>query len=264
MIAYIYNVYDKDLPSVSFDSNLSFVQALTEVAKRTRRSMVVASIPESDVEVGGEGGKAALARVEHIFKRLEAIWKAVGASESFEIVRRRLFTPVTDANARDGTSRAFTRLYDENPNEFPPETRDAYPIHPELFDRLYEDWSSLEQFQRTRGVLRLMAAVIHELWSRNDRSLLILPGTIPLDNPHVRDELLQYLPDGWNALVDKDVDGAHAEPRLLDESNPRLGALVAARRVARTIFSWQRTSRQTTKCVRHRRCARASRRCATQ
>ena len=44
----------------------------------------------------------------------------------------------------------------------------AYPIHPELFDRLYGEWSTLDKFQRTRGVLRLMAAVIHELWERND------------------------------------------------------------------------------------------------
>ena len=45
----------------------------------------------------------------------------------------------------------------------------AYPIHPELFDRLYEDWSTLERFQRTRGVLRLMAAVIHALWESDDQ-----------------------------------------------------------------------------------------------
>jgi predicted AAA+ superfamily ATPase len=42
----------------------------------------------------------------------------------------------------------------------------AYPVHPELFDRLFNDWSTLDKFQRTRGVLRLMAAVIHSLWER--------------------------------------------------------------------------------------------------
>ena len=47
----------------------------------------------------------------------------------------------------------------------------AYPIHPELFDRLYNDWSTLDKFQRTRGVLRLMAAVIHSLWERKDSNL---------------------------------------------------------------------------------------------
>ena len=46
------------------------------------------------------------------------------------------------------------------------------------------------------GVLRLMAAVIHELWARGDQSLLILPGTLPLDAASVRNELLRYLPRG--------------------------------------------------------------------
>lgn len=246
LVAYARNIYGVNgLPAGSFDSNMTFVQSLTEAAKRSKRSLVVASIPESDIEIGGEGGKAALERIENTFGRVEAIWKPVGAMESFEIVRRRLFTPVKDEAACDEVCRAFSRLYDENPTDFPQECREgpyldrlrrAYPIHPELFDRLYDDWSSLEKFQRTRGVLRLMAAVIHELWVRDDRSLLILPGSIPLDAPRVRDELLRYLPEGWNAVVDRDVDGERSDPRAIDEGSPRFGAYMAARRVARTVF----------------------------
>jgi len=48
--------------------------------------------------------------------------------------------------------------------EYRRKLENAYPIHPELFDRLFGSWSTLEKFQRTRGVLRLMAAVIHALW----------------------------------------------------------------------------------------------------
>ena len=64
--------------------------------------------------------------------------------------------------------------------------QDAYPIHPEVFDRLYTDWSTLDKFQRTRGVLRLMAAVIHSLWEKRDRNLLIMPANIPIDDPRVQ------------------------------------------------------------------------------
>ncbi|MBN1429503.1 MAG: ATP-binding protein, partial [Anaerolineae bacterium] len=112
----------------------------------------------------------------------------------------------------------------------------AYPIHPELFDRLYQDWSTLERFQRTRGVLRLMAAVIHQLWTRGDQSLLILPGTVPLDATPARNELLRYLPDTWTAVFDRDVDGAESLPLMIDGNVPTLGRYAAARRVARTIF----------------------------
>ena len=247
LVAYARNIYGDNnrLPSGSFDSNMTFVQSLTEAVKRSERCQLVASIPESDIEIGGEGGQAVLERIEHTFGRLEDIWRPVGAREGFEVVRRRLFSPVKDETARDAVCRGFIRLYDENPSDFPTECREggyidrlrqAYPFHPELFDRLYDDWSTLERFQRTRGVLRLMAAVIHQLWSRDDRSLLIMPGSIAIDAPRVREELLRYLPEGWNAVVDKDVDGDSADPRAIDAENSRFGGISAARRVARTIF----------------------------
>lgn len=221
------------------------MQSLTEAVKNAERSQLVASIPESDIEIGGEAGQAALERIQQTIGRLEGIWRLVGPDEGFEIVRRRLFSPVRDQTARDAVCRAFTQLYDENPSDFPVECRDApyldrlrraYPIHPELFDRLYDDWSPLNNFQKTRGVLRLMAAVIHHLWINEDRAPLILPGSISLDSPRVREELLRYLPESWNAVVDKDVDGDRSEPRAIDEGNTRFGEISAARRVARTIF----------------------------
>ena len=246
LVAYTRNIYGVNrLPAGSFDANLTFVQSLTEAVKNAERSQLVASIPESDIEIGGEAGKAALERIQHTIGRLEGIWRPVDADEGFEIVRRRLFSPVRDQTAHDAVCRAFTQLYDENPSDFPVECREApyldrlrraYPIHPELFDRLYEDWSPLDNFQKTRGVLRFMAAAIHHLWINEDRAPLILPGSIPLDSPRVREELLRYLPENWNAVVDKDVDGDRSEPRAIDEGNTRFGEISAARRVARTIF----------------------------
>ena len=87
----------------------------------------------------------------------------------------------------------------------------AYPIHPEVFDRLYSDWSTLVKFQRTRGVLRLMAAVIHSLWEKGDRNPLILPANIAIDDPRVQFELTRYLTDNWVPvieIVDPDFDDA--------------------------------------------------------
>ena len=112
----------------------------------------------------------------------------------------------------------------------------CYPIHPEVFDRLYEDWATLERFQRTRGVLRLMAAVIHELWMGSDAGLLIMPGSIPMDVPTVRDELTRHLSEGWNALVDREVDGRNSIPYQKDQANQRYGGKLASRREARTVM----------------------------
>lgn len=245
-VAYARQLYGKDdLPGGSFDSNMTFAQALTEAAKAVPDAMVVATIPQSDIEIGGEGGRAALERIRNVFGRVEAVWKPASATESFEIVRRRLFQPVTDYAARDAVCRAFADMYQVNRAEFPSECREAdyekrlasaYPIHPELFDRLYEDWSTLERFQLTRGVLRIIAAIVHELWERQDGSLLIMPGALPLDTTDVRFEVTRYLPEGWGAVVDKDIDGSNSRPLALDRDNPNLGRYSACRRVSRTIF----------------------------
>src|SRR5205085_8474835 len=113
----------------------------------------------------------------------------------------------------------------------------AYPIHPEIFDRLYTDWSTLVKFQRTRGVLRLMAAVIHRLWEHGDRNPLILPSTVPIDDARVKPELTRYLSDNWAPILEKDVDGQNSLPSKLDgEMSSTFGKYQACRRVARTIY----------------------------
>jgi predicted AAA+ superfamily ATPase len=136
-------------------------------------------------------------------------------------------------------------MYGSQHPEFPPACREAdyerrikmaYPIHPELFDRLFNDWSTLDRFQRTRGVLRLMAAVIHSLWERQDGNLLILPATVPVDDPQVQHELTRYLEDQWVPVIEKDIDGPHSLPLALDRENPNLGRYSACRRVARTLY----------------------------
>ena len=246
LVAYARKIHGvAGLPAGSFDAVQSFVQELTEAVRASKNSVLVATIPESDIEIGGEAGQETLARIEHTFGRMEAIWKPVGSEEGFEVVRRRLFLALDDEPARDDVCRAFSTLYRDSGGDFPSECREArylerlkacYPIHPEVFDRLYADWSTLERFQRTRGVLRLMAAVIHDLWVRNDASLLITPGTLGLDDTSVREELVRYLPEGWTPVLESDVDGSNSGPRQVDRDNARFGQSMAARRVARAVF----------------------------
>ncbi|HOV88284.1 MAG TPA: DUF499 domain-containing protein [Syntrophobacteraceae bacterium] len=248
-VAYARQTYGKiDLPGGSFDSNMTFAQAITEATRATPGTMLVASIPASQIEIGGEGGREALARIQNTFSRMESPWRPASAEESYEIVRRRLFEPIADPElfaTRDAVIRAFGQAYRQAGSDFPQgvdeadyqrRMTNAYPIHPELFDRLYEDWSSLERFQRTRGVLRLMASVISELWERQDSSLLILPASIPMDAPVVQSELTRYLEDNWRPIMEQDVDGPEAVPLRIDRDVPTLGRYSATRRVARTIF----------------------------
>lgn len=189
-IAYARQLWNRnDLPGGSLDTHMTFAQSLTEAAKSVRNCLLVVSIPASDGvrdsdehshEIGGVGGIEALKRLRSVVHRTDSPWQPASADESFEIVWRRLFKAIgpDDLVHRDVTCRRFAEMYAKHPAEFPTEVRRddyesrmkaAYPIHPEVFDRLYQNWSTLERFQRTRGVLRLMATAVHALWTRNDQ-----------------------------------------------------------------------------------------------
>ena len=266
LIAHARNLYGSrgGRYAASFASLLTFIQSLTEAVRRASDALLLISLPDSALELGGEGGEAALAAAQQAIAgkqeredgakaldyvgktlgRLETVWKPITPTESFEIVRRRLFSTELDRAARDAVVKEFSKMYREN-SEFPDDCGSgdyrnlmlrAYPFHPELFERLYEDWSTLERFQRTRGVLRLMATVIHRLWLDDDRSLLIMPGAIPLWEAKTRHEILRYLPDNWPPVIDQDIDGDASRPRLIDRDVSSLGKYSASRRVARAIF----------------------------
>lgn len=229
----------------TFDSNISFIQALTEALKAVPNALLLASLPESDLEIGGTNGQRTLSSLEKYFARVETVWKPVATEEAFEIVRRRLFDSVGDTAELDAVCQEFAELYRQGGNKFPPETqshhyldrlRQSYPIHPEIFDRLYEDWSTLDKFQRTRGVLQYLAIVIHRLWNSDNRDALIMPGSIPLEDSNVRNKSIHYLPQGWEPIIEKEIDGSRSEPFDIDGKDTRFGSVQAARRAARTIF----------------------------
>jgi len=229
----------------TYDSNLSFIQSLTEAAKLVPNAVVLASLPESNSQAGGPRGVATLQALEAVFNRVQALWKTVAPDEAFEIVRRRLFESIRDAKSRDIVCRAFANTYIAEGTKVPQETQEAryfdrmvqsYPIHPEVFAQLYEEWTTIEGFQRTRGVLKLMAKIIYRLWQDNDKDLMILPGSLPLYDGSARNELIYYLGPGWDPVIDRDIDGERAETTELEKKETRFGSVQAARRVARTVF----------------------------
>ena len=155
-VAYARQLYGReDLPAGTFDTQFTFAQTLTEVVKGVPGALLIISIPASsdsdaggsELEVGGPNGRAALERLQSVVRRVADPWRAASAIESFEIVRRRLFVEPDAAAKRDiaAVARQFVQFYAEHRGQFPRQCgeiafeariRAAYPIHPELFDRL--------------------------------------------------------------------------------------------------------------------------------
>ncbi len=252
LVAYVRNVQ-----GVTQESIYTFFQAVTESVKRTKNVTLVATLPEGQIQAGGEGGMTVLDTLESILERVDAVSIPLEVDNAFEVVRRRLFSNMTDdeQTERDLTCEAFRRMYQNSRSEYPNNVsdqhylqrmKDCYPIHPEIFDRLFEDWAVIPGFQRTRGVLRIMATCISRLYQEQDPSLLIMPANLALDDPALADEFTRLLAragGNWDPVV-KEVDSHGSRTDQIDQSSQsfiEVGS--AARRVARTVFLGSATGR---------------------
>lgn len=238
--------YARNLEGVPFEAYVSFFQSLTEAAKAVPGVLVVGSLPESASEVG-ERGAAALVQLEKVFGRVQSAWTPATGIETFEIIRRRLFQELGEdgEKARDQAIKAFASYYRNNAGEFPAEVREkayeeqiraAYPVHPELFRMFQTDWGGLEKFQRTRGVLKMMAQIVFRLWRDEHYAPMILPGSVPLADDKVRTNALVPLSPQYGAVLDKEVAGDLARPAQIEARSPSLAHNKAATRAATALF----------------------------
>ncbi len=237
----------------------TFAQSLTEAAKGTSGVLLAISIPASETgkdpneivvgnaeEVGGTNGLEALKRLQNVVRRVADQWRPASSDEAYHIVKQRLFVQADAAALASisATARAFVELYRKHDADFPREARDAatrtdqadLSDPPRAVRHALRGVVEPGRFQRTRGVLRLMSAVIHALWVGEDYSPLIMPGSMPLATARVNSELTQYLQDSWKAIIDADVDGDSSEPARIDKEKPLFGQRSLTQRLARTVF----------------------------
>ena len=247
--------YARNVQGVTQESIYTFFQAVTESVNRSKNVTLVATLPEGQIQAGGEGGMTVLDTLESILQRVDAVSIPLEVDNAFEVVRRRLFGSIIDETERDLTCEAFRRMYQNSRNEYPSNVsdqdylkrmKDCYPIHPEIFDRLFQDWSAMPGFQRTRGVLRIMATCISRLYQEQDPSLLIMPANLTLDDPALADEFTRLLArsgGNWDPVVEE-IDSRGSRTDQIDQSSQsfiEVGS--AARRIARTIFLGSATGR---------------------
>jgi len=222
----------------------SFFQELTEAVSSLANGMLVVTLPSSDLEDFGPEKQESLARLSKIFGRVESIETPVQGEEVYAVVRRRLFeveklqqTPMREVVHQ------YYQLYQQHKDDVPAKAQNvdyrdkmelAYPFHPDVIDILYEKWSTFPTFQRTRGVLRLLANVVEDLYQRETNIDLILPGDINLDRPSIRQEFLKHIGSEYEGIIGSDIAGHEAKAPMLDKANHSWKHL--AQRTATAIF----------------------------
>ncbi len=246
ILEYINRALDRrdDIGGSLGTQTFSFFQELTEAVATLPRGMLVVTLPSSYLEDFGERQEEALARLNKIFGRVESIETPVQGEEVYAVIRRRLFEVehLKVAEMRQVVYQ-YAQAYQEHHGDLPAKSRDAgfrekmelaYPFHPDVIDILYEKWSTFSSFQRTRGVLRLLANVVEDLYQRETNIDLILPGDLNLERPAVRQEFLRHVGSEYEGIIGSDIAGHEAKAPALDAANKAWKHL--AQRVATAIF----------------------------
>jgi len=222
---------------------LAFFQELTETVSSLNQGMLIVTLPSSYLEDFSEKDEELLAKLEKIFGRIESIETPVKGEEIYSIIQRRLFSGVRDQERRDRIILDYFEMYQGLKSELPAKARDidykrkmdlAYPFHPEVIDILYEKWGTFSSFQRTRGVLRLLANVIEDLYNREKPIEIILPSDIGLGTDSVRQEFLKHIGGEYEGIIGSDISGHEAKALALDKENR--GWKHLAERIATSIF----------------------------
>ncbi|MFQ5537797.1 MAG: ATP-binding protein [Gemmatimonadota bacterium] len=222
---------------------LTFFKELTDTVAGLPKALMIATLPSSELEDFGEVEQLNLGKLEHIFDRVKTIATPVEGDEVYSIIRRRLFEPVKDEKVVRAIAQSYVDTYQENRNELPPKARStefrrkielAYPFHPDVIDILQEKWGTFATFQRTRGVLRLLAHVVEDLWKGRENLDLILPGDLNLDRSNIRREFLGHIGQQHDGVVTSDISGDDSKSSLMDRENHGWHGL--AERIATTVF----------------------------
>ncbi len=216
------------------DQTVSFIQQLTESVQQVPGAVVVATLPASKYEVAqSEKGQEAFVTLEKRFQRLGADVKPVADEEIYEVVRARLFetiAPESDMDYPKKVAQVYQGMYAAHSGEVPSEAakntyreqlQRAYPFHPLLIDALYTRWGSHPDFQRTRGVLRLLASIVGDLWKRRQGNTetqhLIQPCHIRWSVDALQAALTRLWGPPFQSVAAADVIGERSNAGIFDE-----------------------------------------------
>jgi hypothetical protein len=232
------------------DQTISFMQELSEAVAGTNHCVLVATLPVSVTEVAqSEKASQILTSLTARLSRVGADTKPVADEEIYEVIRRRLFDDIGDPMAIETTVEAYITFYQSLKSALPTYATQtvfrekllkSYPFHPELIDLFRVRWASHHDFQRTRGVLRLLASIVSDLWQRQQNltnSLLIHPSDVNFTNlDALSGQLKKLYGNGYDAVISADVSGTSSNAFNIDQEKADYGRWQLTQGVAATIL----------------------------
>ncbi|QAV33174.1 Predicted ATPase, AAA+ superfamily [Fervidobacterium changbaicum] len=221
---------------------IAFIQELTEAVASLEKACLVVTLPSSVIEHYDESAERLYQQLQRVSGRVEKIYTPVNENEIAKVVRRRLFLGVDESKAKEIVS-WFVNYADREgilpegvqPSEYRDRFLDSYPFMPEVLDVLYHRWGSFPNFQRTRGVLRILSLVIHSL--KDSEKPYISLADFDLSNETIRQEFLKHIGTEFNSVLAQDITDSGAGAKKVDKSlGDAYQGLNMGTRTASTIF----------------------------
>ncbi len=215
---------------------MGFLNSLMSVVSRRPQTALLITDPAGQTAYAQQSQQLA-ASLEQSAKKLDDMmarkmtdFDPIG-DEAARVITRRLFENIVSASAQSASAvhhSLYQRVIRDYHEMLPPESGtpgyakrivDCYPFHPRLLDTTQDRLGALQDFQKSRGVLRLFARILRDVWERRDDVELITAGDIDWSSSRIQADLIQRLNrDNFKAAISADVDKHAGE---LDGDNPR-------------------------------------------
>lgn len=140
--------------------------------------------------------------LQSVAARKATIINPTNEKETVQVLKRRLFAEIDAAQAQE-TANAYAACWRQSGASLPEEAtrpeaveamRESYPFHPALIDMLKTKTATLPEFQRTRGMLRLLGKTVARLWQTRPRDAAAIHcHHIDLNDQSIQDEIVVRL-----------------------------------------------------------------------
>lgn len=189
------------------EQTVAFLMSLLKFASEAKRTVLVYTLADSSDAFGKESDelRQELAEARSVSARQEHVLTPTAEDEISAIVTHRMFANV-DRKAAKETAKAWSsycsRLIEQGVDlpqravrsEYQNEMVADYPFHPELLTTLNRKTSTIPNFQKTRGVLRLLAQTIRELWRTKPKDCFVIcPHHVNLGDEQLANDLTSRL-----------------------------------------------------------------------
>jgi len=202
---------------------LAFLQELTQTVSMLGNCLLVLTLPSSHLEHYGEESEKLFQQLQKISGRMEKIYQPVNDEEISLVVKRRLFSEIDEKKGKRSIDKFLD--YAEKEEILPQgveksEYREmfirSFPFQPEVIEILYHRWGSFPNFQRTRGVLRLLSLVVHSLLNKNVPFIRL--SDFDLSDSKIRAEFVKQIGNEYNGVISADITSYNSGAKKVDEN----------------------------------------------